>query len=141
MAGDVVHDFAAAGGMADMHGVLEVEMRRQRREVVGIVIHVVAAADLARAAVAAPVMGDDAEALAWKNSIWASQSSADKRPAMAEDDGLPRAPILVEDLDAVLGGNRAHLGDSLSSAVEPDGEFAAENSEGQAEESAGRPYP
>ena len=62
MAGNVMHDFAAAGGMADMHGVLEVEMRRQRREVVGVVIHVVAAADLARAAVAAPVMRDDAEA-------------------------------------------------------------------------------
>jgi hypothetical protein len=38
-------------------------MRRQRREVVGVVIHVVAAPDLARSAVAAPVMRDDAEAV------------------------------------------------------------------------------
>ena len=58
MARDVVHDLAAAGGMADVDGVLEVEMRGQRREIVGVVIHVVAVADLARAAMAAPVMGD-----------------------------------------------------------------------------------
>jgi len=62
MAGNVAHDLAAAGGMADMHGVLEVEMRRQRGEIVGIVIHVVAVRDLARAAVAAPVVRDDAKA-------------------------------------------------------------------------------
>ena len=59
---EVVHDLAAAGRMADMDGILQVEMRGHRREVVGIMIHVVAVADLAGAAMAAPVMGDDAEA-------------------------------------------------------------------------------
>ena len=44
-----------------MNGALEIEMRRQGREVVGIVIHVMAVAGLAGAAVAAAVMGDDAE--------------------------------------------------------------------------------
>ena len=53
-------------------------MRGQRRQVVGVVIHVVAVAGLGRAAVAAPVVGDDAIARASrKNSICASQSSAD----------------------------------------------------------------
>jgi hypothetical protein len=48
--------------MADMHGVLEVEMGGHRRKIVGVVIHVVPDAPLARAAMASAVMGDDAEA-------------------------------------------------------------------------------
>ena len=46
-----------------MHGVLEVEMGGHRCEIVGVVIHVMTAAALTRAAVAAAVMGDDAEAV------------------------------------------------------------------------------
>ncbi|MGY4483291.1 hypothetical protein ACVWWR_002482 [Bradyrhizobium sp. LM3.2] len=57
-----MHDFAAAGGVADVDRILQVEMRRHRREIVGIVIHVVAVGDLRRTAVAAAVMGDDAVA-------------------------------------------------------------------------------
>ena len=30
MSGDVVHDFAAAGGVSDVDGVLEIKMGRQR---------------------------------------------------------------------------------------------------------------
>ena len=45
-----------------MDRVLEAEMRRDRGEVVGVVVHVVALADLRRAAVAAAVVGDDAVA-------------------------------------------------------------------------------
>ncbi len=44
-----------------MNGALEIEMRGQGREVVGIMIHVMAIAGLAGAAVAATVMGDDAK--------------------------------------------------------------------------------
>ena len=43
---EIVHDLAAAGRMADVDGILQVEMRRHRGEVVGIVIHVVAVGDL-----------------------------------------------------------------------------------------------
>ena len=69
--------FAAAGRMADMHRILKVEMCGQRRQIVGVMIHVVAAAGLARSAMTPPVVGDYAEALPRKNSICASQSSAD----------------------------------------------------------------
>ena len=41
-----VHDLAATGRVTDMDGVLEVEMCGQRREIVGVVIHVMAAASL-----------------------------------------------------------------------------------------------
>jgi len=37
-------------------------------------------------------------------------SIAVERPAVAEDDGLSRAPILVVDFCAVFGGDRAHGG-------------------------------
>jgi hypothetical protein len=33
-----------------------------------------------------------------------------ERPTMMEDDGLALAPILVEDLNAVLRSNEAHFG-------------------------------
>ena len=43
---EIMHDLAAAGGMADMDGVLQVEMRSQCSEIVGVMIHVVAAGGL-----------------------------------------------------------------------------------------------
>lgn len=55
--------FAAAGGVADMDGVPEIEMLDDGCGIGGVVIHVVTVAHLGGAAVAAPVMGDDAVAL------------------------------------------------------------------------------
>ena len=88
----IVHDLAAAGGMADVNGVLQIEMRRQRREVVGIMIHVVAVAGLGRAAVAAAVMGDDAIAVIEEEQHLRVPVVGRQRPAMAEHDGLARCP-------------------------------------------------
>src|SRR5260370_19326675 len=59
MSRQIMRHLSTAGGVADMHGVLESWMRGQRREIVSIVIHVVAAAGLARATMTAPVMGND----------------------------------------------------------------------------------
>ena len=64
MSCDIVRDLAATSGMADVNGVREIEMRRQRREVVGIVVHIVAVAGLGGSPMAAPVVGDDAIAVA-----------------------------------------------------------------------------
>ena len=62
----IVHDLAAAGRMADVNGVLQIEMGSHRREIVGIVIHVVAVACLSGSAVAPSVMRNDAIAFAQK---------------------------------------------------------------------------
>ena len=62
MTRQIAHDLAAAGGVADVNGVLEIEMRGDSREIVGVMIHVVTVGGLRRAAVAAPVVGDDAKA-------------------------------------------------------------------------------
>jgi hypothetical protein len=49
--------------MADVDGVAQVEVLDDGGGVGGVVVHVVAVADLARTAVSAPVMGDDAIAV------------------------------------------------------------------------------
>src|SRR3546814_767398 len=86
-------------------------MTGQRRKVVGVVIHVVSAAGLTRAAVAAPVMGDDAETAMEEEQHLRVPIIGRKRPAMAEHDGLTRTPVLVENLGAVLGCDRRHTPD------------------------------
>jgi hypothetical protein len=47
MPSQIVRHLAAAGGVADVDGVFQIEMRRQGRKVVCIVIHVMAVARLA----------------------------------------------------------------------------------------------
>ena len=63
VSGDVVHDFAATGGVPDVDGVLQIEMGRKRSQVVGVMVHVVTVAGLRGASVPAPVVGDDAVTL------------------------------------------------------------------------------
>ena len=103
-----MHHLAAAGGMADVNGVLQIEMRGQRREVIGIMIHVVAVGHLAGPAMASAVVRDDAEAVVDEENHLRVPVIGRQRPAMAEHDGLTLAPILVEDLDAVFGGDGGH---------------------------------
>jgi hypothetical protein len=70
VARQVVHHFAAVGRMADMHRTLEVEMFGQPRQVVGVMIHIMAAVGLGGAPMGAPVVGDHAEALAEEEQTW-----------------------------------------------------------------------
>ena len=106
--GEVVHDLAATGGVADVDGVLEIEMRGQRGQVVGVVVHVVTVAGLGGASVAAPVMGDDAVAVLQEEQHLGVPVVGRQRPAVAEHDRLARAPVLVEDLRAVGGRDERH---------------------------------
>src|SRR5262245_13579318 len=73
-------------------------------------IHVMAAAGLGGAAMAAPVMGDDAIAVLEEEQHLRVPIIGRQRPAVAEHDGLTLAPVLVEDLHAVFGGDRVHVG-------------------------------
>ena len=58
MGGPMARHLAAAGRVTDMHGIMQIEVFGQRREVVGVVVHVMTVAGLARAAVAAAVEPD-----------------------------------------------------------------------------------
>src|SRR5262249_62343827 len=108
MPSQIVRHLAATGGVTDMHGILEVEMRGKRREVVGIMIHVVTVTRLRGPAVAAAVMGYDAIAVMQEEQHLGVPVICRQRPAVTEHDGLTLAPILVEDLNAVLGCDGGH---------------------------------
>ena len=95
--------------MADVNGVLQIELGRQRRKVVGIVVHVVAVAGLGGSSMAAPVMGDDAIAVLEEKQQLGVPVVGRQGPAVAEHDGLTASPVLVEDLRAIRGGDRAHV--------------------------------
>src|SRR5262245_16446675 len=104
-----MHDLASAGRMADVNGVLEVEMRGHRGEIVRIVIHVVAVGDLRGAAVTAAVMRNNAIALVEEEQHLCIPVVGRQRPTMAEHNGLTFAPILVEDFNAVFRFYKAHV--------------------------------
>ena len=92
MPGDVAGRFAATGGVTDVDGVPEVEMLDHRRDVGGVVIHVMTLAHLRRAAVAAPVVSDDAIAHLQEVEHLCVPIVAAKGPSMVEDDRLGSGP-------------------------------------------------
>jgi hypothetical protein len=104
----IVRHLTDAGGMADMDGVFQVERRRQRRQIVGVMIHVVAVGGLGRATMATPVMRDNAVAMMQEEQHLRVPVIGRQRPAVAEHDRLARTPILIEDFSAVYGGDRIH---------------------------------
>ena len=84
-------------------------MRRQRRKIVGVVVHVVAVAGLSGPPMAAPVMGDDTIAVLEEKQHLGVPVIGRQGPAMAEHDGLTASPVLVEDLRAIRRRDRAHV--------------------------------
>jgi hypothetical protein len=66
VAREVVHDLAAAGRVADVDAVAQVEVVDHGGEVVGVVVHVVAVEHLLGAPVPAAVVRDHAIALVQK---------------------------------------------------------------------------
>ena len=113
MSSQIVRHLAATGGMANVNGVLKVEMRGQRRQVIGIVIHVVTVAHLSGPAMAPAVMSYDAIAVLEEEQHLRVPVIGRQRPAMAEHDWLTFAPVLVENLNAVFGRDRGHCPGSL----------------------------
>src|ERR1700682_266194 len=75
----------------------------ERREVVGISVHFISIPGLARSAMAAAVMRDTAETFVGQKNHLVFPGICAERPAMAENDGLSLAPVLVVDLRAVFG--------------------------------------
>ncbi len=59
---------------------------------------------------AAPVVGDHAEALAEEEQHLRVPIIGRQRPAVAKHDGLTVAPVLVEDLNAVFATRKARMG-------------------------------
>jgi hypothetical protein len=110
MPSEVMHDLTAAGGVADVNGVLQIKMSSHSREIVGVMVHVVAVAGLAGTAVAAAVMGNHPVAAIEEKQHLRIPIVGRERPAVAEHDRLTFAPVLVENLRAVFGGDGGHGG-------------------------------
>jgi hypothetical protein len=104
----VVRHFAAPGGVAHMHGILEIQVRGQRGQIVGIVVHIVSIGRLGRAAMAAPVVGYHPKPMLQKEQHLGIPVVGRQRPAVRKHDGLARAPVLVEYFRAVFGGECGH---------------------------------
>src|SRR5437764_10723693 len=99
MTAKIMHHLAAAGRMADVNRILEVEMIGHGFQIVCIVIHVVSAAGLSGAAMSAPISRNDAETFAEEKKHLRVPIVGRQRPAVAEDDGLSFAPVLIIDID------------------------------------------
>src|SRR6184192_1488018 len=76
-------------------------------------IHVMATADLGGAAMTTPVVGYDAIAVLEEEQHLGVPIIPRQWPTVAEYDGLTLAPVLVEDLNAVFGGDRVQRTRSL----------------------------
>src|ERR1700756_1766699 len=103
MPSQIVRHLAADGGVTDMDGILEAEMRGERLKIVSIMIHVVTVARLRGPAVATAVMRYDAIAVTQEEHHLRVPVIRRQRPPVAEHDRLTLAPVLVEDFNAVLG--------------------------------------
>jgi hypothetical protein len=94
--------------MADVNDVLQIELGGHCSEIVRIMIHVMTVAGLGRAAVTAPVMGDNAIAAVEEEQHLRIPVVGRQWPTVTEHDGLTFAPVLVENLDAVFRCDKAH---------------------------------
>src|SRR6476660_7681409 len=101
--------------MADVNRVLEIKMLGQRSEIIGIMVHVMAADGLSGTAVPATIMGDDTKSILEKEHHLSVPIVRSKRPTVAKHDRLARTPILVKNLDVVLGLYEVHVHLSIGS--------------------------
>src|SRR5439155_18820598 len=99
MTSEIMHHLAAAGGMADVNRILQLQMIGHRLQIVGIVVHVVSAAGLSRATMSAPINGDDPITLGEEEQHLRVPIVRTEWPAVAEHDRLSAAPIFVIDVD------------------------------------------
>src|SRR5947199_8449804 len=99
MTGEIMHHLAAAGRMADVNRILEVEMIGYGLQIVGIVVHVVSVAGLSRAPMSAPISCNDAETFAVEKKHLSVPVIGRQRTAVAEHEWLPYASILIDEYE------------------------------------------
>ena len=94
-AGDVAHHPVHVSRVADVDGVVEVEVRGQSGKIFGVAVHaVVPVTSLGGAAVAATIGGDHPEAMTQEEQKMGVSVVGRERPAVAEHDRLATARSL-----------------------------------------------
>src|SRR5579864_148409 len=94
--------------MPDMNGVAKIQVLDDRGCVCGVMIHVVTVRHLAGTAMAAAIDADHPVAALDEEQHLSVPVVGAQWPAVMEDDRLPLAPVLVEDVHAVRSCDRAH---------------------------------
>src|SRR5438094_7059762 len=94
--------------MAHMNRVLQIECFSRLSEIVGVGVHIVAVPWLTRASVTASVVRDATIPVRSQEEHLIFESIRRERPAVAKDNRLASAPVLVIDLRPVLSSNRRH---------------------------------
>ena len=89
MSREVTNDLSAAGRVPHMDGVLQIQVGSHRGKIVGVMVHVMTYTDLGRTTVPTAVVGDDTIPVLQENSIWASQSSLERRQPSLKTIGWP----------------------------------------------------
>ncbi len=97
---------ATTGRMTDMDCAFEVEQRRQLCQIVRISVEIVAIPRLTSSAMAAPIRCNASITALRQEKHLVFERIRRQRPAMAEDNGLSGAPVLVIDFSAVPGLER-----------------------------------
>src|SRR5438046_9511531 len=99
MTAEITHYLAAAGRMADVNRIFQVEMIGDGLQIVGVVVHVVSAAGLSRATMSTPISCNDAETFAEEKKHLRVPIIRRERPAVTEHNRLPGAPVFIIDVD------------------------------------------
>ena len=99
---------AAAGRMADMHGVSQVQVLDERSDVGGIRIHLVSMGRLRGTSVSAPIVSDHAKSFRQEIHQLRIPVVGRERPTVVEYQRSAAAPVFVEDLCAVSGLDEWH---------------------------------
>ena len=109
MTGEIVHHLAAASRMADVNCILQFEMIGDGLQVVGVVIHVMPAVGLSRAAVPAPILGDDPITFGEEEQHLRVPIVRAQGPPVAEYDRLSAAPVFIIDLYPIFRCHVTHI--------------------------------
>src|SRR6266550_4787004 len=99
MTAEITHHLSAAGRVADVNCILQVEMVSDGLQIVGIVVQVVTIGYLRRTAVAASVVGDDPITFGEEEQHLRVPIVRAQRPTMTEHDGLSFTPVFIIDID------------------------------------------
>src|ERR1700733_9291861 len=109
MPSNVTRNFAAAGGMANVDCVLQVELFGKSREIISVGVHLVAIPRLRGTTMPSAVMRDNSITTLAKEHHLSVPIVGTERPPMTEYDGLPFAPILVENRRSIFCADRRHI--------------------------------
>src|SRR4029453_3686997 len=99
MTAEITHHLAAAGRMADVNRIPQVEMIGDGLQIIGIVVHVVSATGLSRATMSAPISRNDAKTFAEEKKHVSVPIIRRERPAVTEHNRLSFAPIFIIDIN------------------------------------------